>query len=1265
MEHTQIVTANQLEEYALRRDSEAVIPELIWWLVTSSAPDITACRIPYGDSINLPGYDGLVESENGFRHFVPKQTSYWETGRSRNPQTKATQDYKKRKKEMSVAERRSASYIFVTPHSKAWPYPAQRNWVKTRGEKDGWRRITILDGVQLADWLRDFPAIGKWLLKKIDPVTSANGFETVAEHWELLSHPNLTKIDEPPLPPKIFIVGRDKACEELNRLFRGEISQLLLGTESDKDAEDFVAAFLASLDVETQKAFSSRCLFISDADAWHTFSKLRVAHILVASPRLDLESNEQLHMLARNNGHRIIIPISGTWAHGKDSLIQIRSPSKNALETVFRESGFAPERARELAGAGAQNLSALKRYLLGLGELPPYATWGNAGILAQAGLIGKWKGGNSADRNAVQLLLGKTYGEWIEIARSESLRPDTPLIQRNENWKMISRGEAWSALGPRLTNADLDRFHNMVLSVLGERDSKFDLPIDERFAAGITLSHSESIREGVAETLALLGSKPVALSSCTQGKSESTASGVVSKLLRGADWVVWASLNSYLPLLAEAAPDEFLNAVEAALMIPAQSPFLGVFGQESNGIGGWNYTSGLLWALETLAWHPDYLVRVSTLLGELAAIDPGGNWSNRPGNSLVDIFLPWHPQTTATIPQRMAAVEALLREQPNIGWKLLVRLLPSRHGVTSGTRKPAWRNLIPNGWKEGVNNGEYWEQVSGFAELATKLAATDLSKLAELVDRLPDLPDPAYSQVLSHLGSEAVTSLPESARLPLWESLIDLIAKHRKFADAQWAMPAEVVAKIEGAAAKLAPTSTNLLQRRLFSERDFDLYEENGGFEEQRRKLDQKRQEAVREILTAGNIEDVLKFARQVDSPRKVGLALGSLDSPDIDTFLLPAYLGQVDKTVSDFVGNFVWGRYWEQKLAWVDSQLDKGWDVKQMLAFLILLPFESEIWRRAEQYLGSEVVSYWKTVNANPRGLEQQYLLEAADKLISNEQPHAAIDCLYLLAHKKVVFPAQLALRALIGVLASDAQSGRLDQHHLLEVIKWLQENEPDDSEDLFQIEWRTLPLLNRLDGGEPRLLERRLATKPDFFCEVIAAIFRSDNDKRTEREVTDAEKNVARNAYSLLHGWRILPGVTTSGNFDGQLFTEWLVEVKRRTAETGYFKIAMDQLGQALAYAPADPGGLWIHKSVAEALNAKDVPEMRSAFTTGLFNKRGVHGFSAGKDEQKIAASYRDKANVLAKSGFHRLADAIRELAEGYERDAVRESERDIFNE
>ena len=55
-----------------------------------------------------------------------------------------------------------------------------------------------------------------------------------------------------------------------------------------------------------------------------------------------------------------------------------------------------------------------RRHLLGLGTLPPYATWGSARQLAQAGLVGKWDGTNEADKAAIGELLGKDYGEWIE-----------------------------------------------------------------------------------------------------------------------------------------------------------------------------------------------------------------------------------------------------------------------------------------------------------------------------------------------------------------------------------------------------------------------------------------------------------------------------------------------------------------------------------------------------------------------------------------------------------------------------------------------------------------------------------------------------------------------------------------------------------------------------------------------------------------------------------------------------------------------------------
>ncbi len=1174
MEHTQIVTAAELENYANTKESEGVVPELIWMLVKQSCTDLTTCRIPYGDAVNQPGWDGLVETRNGFRQFVPRGKSFWEIGTGGSPQGKATDDFKKRTETTKPENRKEAAYVFVTPRGAGaggWNEPAQAKWLDDRKDS-GWGRIKILDGVQIADWLREYPAIGRWLFKRMGLVKSTSGFSTPTEHWEnlqQLSQPN----NDPPIPPKLFMVGRDQARTELLRLFRGETKLLALLTESENDAEDFVAACLAELDAETRRSFSNKCLFVSDAEAWHSMASLRSAHILVAHPKLDLEqSGEQLHMLANKERHGVVIPVSGAWAGGSETLIPLRSPSASMIEATLNKCGYKDDRARALAAAGALNLGALKRHLRGLGGLPPYASWESARLLAQACLAGRWFGENASDKSAMETLLGKSYGEWIETVRPETLRSDTPLTQRNENWKVISRSEAWLALSPRIVNDDLDRFQKAAILVLGERDPKLDLPPEDRFAAsfhGKILRHSGSIRRGFAETLALLGSRPQALSSCSQGKAEFVALLTVRALLKDADWIMWASLAGYLPMLAESAPDEFLDAVEVALLDPADSPFNAVFGQERPGVMGWNYTSGLLWALETLAWHADYLQRVAFLLGELAAIDPGGNWTNRPANSLTDIFLPWHPQTCAPIAKRKSSVELLLKEQPAVGWKLLMSLLPQRHAVTSGCRKPAWRQFIPAGWSDEVTDDDYWEQVMVYAGLAVGVAKVDLLKLAELIDRLPDLPNQARSRVLDHFGSEAISALPESSRLPIWEALVDLAGKHRKFPDAQWAMPPEVITRVEEVAAMLAPRSAGLLHRRLFSDRDIDLFEERGNYEEQRKNLNLRRQSAVQEILDASHLEGLLDFARQVTNPGTVGLAFGQIDWGSADAALLPDYLDKEDKVLRDFVANFVWGRFWTKSWQWVDGAFTEKWATEQKATFFTFLPFGHETWRRAEAMLGRDAAAYWKKVNVQPYG-PQPHLLEAVEKLLQHERPRAALACLNNLVHEKADFPPTLAVQALMDSLKTPEPPRGLDQHNLGEIIKWLQANPATNPDALFKIEWGYLPLLDDNYGGTPKTLEGRLAADPGFFCEALAIVFRSDKDEKNDRQSSDAEKRIAQNAYRLLRGWRTVPGMNPDGAFDGVAFGRWLEEVSRRTKESGHYRIAMNQIGHQFAWHP-----------------------------------------------------------------------------------------------
>ena len=134
--------------------------------------------------------------------------------------------------------------------------------------------------------------------------------------------------------------------------------------------------------------------------------------------------------------------------------------------------------------------------------------------------------------------------------------------------------------------------------------------------------------------------------------------------------------------------------------------------------------------------------------------------------------------------------------------------------------------------------------------------------------------------------------------------------------------------------------------------------------------------------------------------------------------------------------------------------------------------------------------------------------------------------------------------------------------------------------------------------------------------------------------------------------------------GTFNGDALTNWLATVKSACVESGHLDIALSKVGHVLAYAPPDPDGLWLHRSVATALNAKDADDMRKGFTAELFNMRGVHWRTAGKEERELAEKYQSQAETVEAAGYHRLANALRDLAASYERDAEHEASTDPFD-
>lgn len=1258
MEPLNLVTQSMLDNFVRSepRRAQEIIPELVFRLIAASDLQPLEFVCPIQSSIGQGERDVLLRPSTEFPPFFPGWKSFWEIGTGINPGTKATEDYDTRTKKVPLEERQQSTFIFVTPLSgvrDAWVESGKEKWLRKRRERKDWKSVEVLDGTQIVAWLMKFPAVDLWLALQIDQYRP--GLRTISQHWLALE-----KIgDPPPLKPELFLKGRERSSERLKEIIEGTSSSLELRIEAHEpeDFLDFVAATFYSLPSERIAHLAGRCLIVENEECWRWVTTRKLPHLLIAGPDISMGSKwKDLLPLTKENRHTVVYAASPGGVPNWNS-VRLSIPTEDDISSCLRDIGHPEERSRRLASRVGRSLQELKAWLQNLSTFPEWVHTSEGAEIRLATIIGEWDGDSAGDREAIENFLGKSYGEWIGSLLAAATRPGTPLNNRSGKWSFSSRFRGWCVLGKQLTNNDLDRFLEFAVGVLTNYDPQVEMEPQQRVAAqmfGERPKYSPRLRHGLAESLALLGSHPKQLSLCTPGKPDAVASIAIKRILDNAAWVRWAELSPVLPLLAEACPDCFLRAVEKA--IDGENDVFGsLFAKERTDFPGINHMTGLLWALETLAWHPDHLIRVTLLLGHLAALDPGGSWANRPVNSLGTIFLPWFPQTCASIAKRKVAIEALTSEHPEIAWKLLLYLLPSHHGVTAGSHKPTWREFIPDDYSSGVLVSAYWEQIAIYARLSVKAAASSRQKLTELLDRLPDLPTDAQTEILQQLSANSTLSLPDQERLPIWESLVQLVNKHKKFATAAWAMPKYILDKIDSVANQLVPTDPKFVFRRLFGARDFELMEGTEDFEGQRKKLESRRAAAVGEVFEKGGLKEVFDFAGTVSTPWQVGFALGTIGPMHLESEMFPGRLGTDRGIENAVVRGFIWARLNNGGWEWVSGLSVEAWNEAQKIGFLIALPFQTETWELASRCLGDEDFKYWERAEINPYR-ERTRLPYAVERLLDVGRPHAAIECLERLVKDEGYRDPSLVIRALNEKFDSKEPETTFNQLAVQELIKWLQKNPSTNADDLYQVEWRYLSLLNRHFGCAPRALATRLSTDPEFFCQIINLVFRSKGDAGDAGEqIADENQRVAaQNGYRLLHEWKQAPGAKDDGSFDEALLSRWFVKVKDICKKAGRLEVALSTIGEVLPYAPPDPSGLWIHRAVAQIVNERDAEMLRSGFRCELFNRRGVHGYTGGAEEKKISLQFREKAEALEACGYHRFAKAIFDLAESYEKDA-----------
>ena len=594
----------------------------------------------------------------------------------------------------------------------------------------------------------------------------------------------------------------------------------------------------------------------------------------------------------------------------------------------------------------------------------------------------------------------------------------------------------------------------------------------------------------------------------------------------------------------------------------------------------------------------------------------------------------------------------------------MLSLLPEWHGIHSPTAAPRFED-----WKPGeitVTHGQWRGFVAALLRRLMEDAGGDPGRWRALLENSSSLGPVDRLKLRDELGRRVEQGdLADEGRGALWEAIRKLIASHREFSRAEWALPADDLAALEAIEQRLRPRGAVDVHAWLFEEHMPDLGDgtkmPGGEYDHQSyvTKLTERRRAAVERVARTDGWDGVIELTRRAIVPWAVGDALAEVDNNQFEVACL-ASLESEEPHEIDLATGYFSRRFSVAGWKWLEPLTSAGTlSPTQIACLLLLAPDYPRSWEQADE-LGEDVArEYWKRFGPFGLGPDFPLVEETVRRLLRASRPAAALRLLTLYARD------QSAQRSL-GVVAADALQALLDSQHEDPEIRTMREydfatiftlleSEKSEvgAETVARLEWAYLPAL----GHEPAIpsLNEALVQSPSFFVDVVSAIYRRRSDKET-REATPDQVQTATNAYALLSSWHRLPGTTSDGRVNSGALEAWFKDVIPLLDQADRRGVGEIHIGHVLAFAPSDSDGAWPCIEVREFLERAQSDQIEQGLQTQIFNNRGITSrdpHEGGDQERALATRYREAAQRF-NDRWPRTASILRALADTYDDDA-----------
>jgi transcriptional regulator with XRE-family HTH domain len=1234
-----------LSNWADRISTRELLPELIRRLMLARFGYAAEIRFPSGEAIQLHGWDGLsnVQSNDAL---IPSGLAGWEMGVNRSPRQKADDDYEARTSNPGHLKQDEATFVFVTP--RGWG--GKEVWAEAKRREGKWRDVRVIDGVDLVQLLEQTPAVALWLAEQVGRIP--RGVQLLADAWKEWALSTAR-----PMSEDLVLSGRDQVAASVHRWLNTDPSSFSLRAESTTEAVAFLYAAVCEYPASIRDMLLSRTVVITTPEMAREIANVPVPLVAVLS-----EMEPSVAALLNGKGHHVFLAYGSEIAAPIAAAVLPRA-GRYAIAEELKALRMSSDEADQLARDSGGSLTVMRRLMAPAPGVvsPIWAQSDQARRFLPLLLAGAWDDSNQLDQDAISKLGDIRYPDVIANMTEALALPESPVRQVGRIWKIASPRDAWFRLSPYLTIADLDRFEQVAMEVLGSHDPSFERRGKEwSFDDNPARTYSETLKKGLAETLALIGVFGGQHRTIDHLQYRSTK--VVRLLLKDADAARWWSLADHLRELAEASPEEFLAAIDGN--IAKNDPAILALFQEEDGLFGGAHHADLLWSLEMLSWSPDHLAQVTDLLLRLAEIDPKGKWSNRPSNSLRQIYVLWMPQTFATQDERFEVLDSMRQRHPGVMWNLVLDLYPKSHEIGHHSPKPLWRSFEGGGQAEVITNRSIWNAEKVLAGWIAQDIGTDVARWVQALNRLND-----FSPDLREKLTKLARALPKKLRRPedraaLCAALRTTIHRHRQFADAGWAVGEAEVAELERVHNALESKDSVERLSWLFDQDHALLLNPPGtDFHEAERLSREARSEAVKVIFAEQGEEGIWAIAKLAKWKRLVGQALADVfgREPFEDFWRKVVDTDDIARreVATGVLVTLAADEDWGNRL--IDRALVEEWNPDAVGGVILAsLPFSHSLYERVNAVPEPVGKAFWRHVWHFKFDRETDRLPWAARGLIRSGRVQSAME---LVSREPVKVPTGLLVEVLDAVLEQQTtpEAGNdsvMFQYYLEQIFAALDQHADMDLDQLGRLEWAYLKVLDN-SARPPRALFHRLATNPEFFTEVVCAIYRSDGSVPTPElnlEELEAAKAIANNAWTLLHGWHEVPGLNDNNVVQREL-DRWVDKARQLCGAQGRGDIGDEKMGEVFAYSPADDTGQWPCLAVRNLIERVRSEHIESGFYIGTRNSRGVTTrgvFDGGALERGEAAQYAAYAKA-ARLRWPRTAGVLERLARSYSAEAI----------